>query len=224
MDSIDQFFDFIKRGEHALVNLNPHFVLVPTYPRMMPLFVHAVYRGDNFYTHALLPYSQIPLPAYLWCENTLCNRTEVLGYLMVSTPSAARAPARKSSSVTGTMPTATGFLRTRFVDLERTAFDTQAVEFSNGLCRVIFRPEFHESVTARAARLPLGDNAGRDRLIALPYKQLQQALIGNAVRQTSYVKLCHMLSSVLTGSTARYTQKPAGLAGTPRSMLCCLCA
>jgi hypothetical protein len=77
MDTIDQFFDFIKRGEHALVNLNPHFVLVTTYPRMMPLFVHAVYGGDNFYTHALLPYSQIPLPAYLWCENTLCNRTEV---------------------------------------------------------------------------------------------------------------------------------------------------
>jgi hypothetical protein len=63
MDSIDQFFDFIKRGEHALVNLNPHFVLVPTYTSMMPLFVHAVYGGDNFYTHALLPYSQIPLPA-----------------------------------------------------------------------------------------------------------------------------------------------------------------
>jgi hypothetical protein len=34
------------------------------------------------------------------------------------------------------MPTATGFLRTRFVDLERTAFDIQAVEFSNGLCRI----------------------------------------------------------------------------------------
>lgn len=74
MDSIDQFFDFIKRGEHALVNLDPHFVLVPTYTSMMPLFVHAVYGGDNFYTHALLPYSQIPLPVYPWRENSLCNR------------------------------------------------------------------------------------------------------------------------------------------------------
>lgn len=100
------------------------------------------------------------------------------------------------------MPTAMGFLRTRFVDLERTAFHTRAVEFSNGLCRVIFRPEFHESVTARAARIPVRDNVGRDRLIALPEKQLQQALIGNAVRQTSYVKLCHMLSSVLMGPPA----------------------
>src|SRR6516165_8229189 len=113
-----------------------------------------------------------------------------LGQVVVSTSTAARSPA------TETIATATGFLRTRFVDLERTTFDIQAVEFSNGLCRVIFRPEFHESVTARAARVPIRDNAGRDRLIALPGKQLQQALIGNAVRQTSYIKLCHMLSSV----------------------------
>jgi len=104
------------------------------------------------------------------------------------------------------MPTATGFLRTRFVDLERAAFDTQAIAFSNGLCRVIFRPEFHESVTARAARLPLRETR-RDRSIARPYKQLQQALIRNAVWQTSYVKLCHLLSSVLIGSNARHARK-----------------
>ena len=79
MDSIDQFFDFIKRGKHALVNLNPHFVQVPIYTRMMPLFVHAVYGGDNFYTHVLLPYRQIPLPAYPRRENTLCNRNRGLG-------------------------------------------------------------------------------------------------------------------------------------------------
>src|SRR5215469_8834494 len=56
MDSVDQFFDFVERGEHALINLNPHFVLVPIYTRIMPLFVHAVYSGDNFYTHILLPH------------------------------------------------------------------------------------------------------------------------------------------------------------------------
>jgi len=56
MESIDQFFDLVERGEHALVNLNPHFVLVPIYTRIMPLFIHAVYSGDNFYTHVLLPY------------------------------------------------------------------------------------------------------------------------------------------------------------------------
>ena len=26
--SIDQFFDFLERSEHALVNLNPHFALM----------------------------------------------------------------------------------------------------------------------------------------------------------------------------------------------------
>ena len=56
MESVDQFFDFVERGEHALVNLNPHLVLVPTYARTMPLFVHAVYSGNNFYTHILLPH------------------------------------------------------------------------------------------------------------------------------------------------------------------------
>jgi len=79
MDSVDQFFDFIKRGEHALVNLNPHFVLVPIYTRIMPLFVHAVYCGDNFYTHLLLPYSKIPLSAYPQRENVLCSPCRGLG-------------------------------------------------------------------------------------------------------------------------------------------------
>src|SRR5262250_1701935 len=120
------------------------------------------------------------------------TETEDFAYLIVSTTAAAT-PARKSSSVTGTMPTATGFLRTRFVDLERAAFDIHAVEFSNGPFRIIFRPEFHESITARAARISIGDYAGGDRLIALLGKQLQQALISNVVRQ--------MQSSVLIGST-----------------------
>src|SRR5215467_13817459 len=72
MDSIDQFFDFIKRGEHALVNLNPHFVLVPIYTRIMALFVHAVYGGDNFYTHHCSRKIN-SLSAYPQRENILCN-------------------------------------------------------------------------------------------------------------------------------------------------------
>jgi hypothetical protein len=57
MDPSHQFFDFIERGKHGLVNLNPHFIPVPIHTRMMPVFVHAVYGGDNFYTHVLLlPY------------------------------------------------------------------------------------------------------------------------------------------------------------------------
>jgi hypothetical protein len=65
MGSIDEFFDFMKRDQHALVNLHPHFVLVPTQARTMPLFVHAVYRSDDFYTHVLPP-ADISLSAYLY--------------------------------------------------------------------------------------------------------------------------------------------------------------
>jgi hypothetical protein len=48
-DSINQFFDFLERGEHALVNLNPHLVLMPRHMRIMPQFVHAVYGGNDLY-------------------------------------------------------------------------------------------------------------------------------------------------------------------------------
>ena len=54
MDPVDQFFDFVERGEHALVNLNPLFALMPTYMHFMPLFVHTVYRRYDFYTHVSL--------------------------------------------------------------------------------------------------------------------------------------------------------------------------
>src|SRR6516164_9823898 len=142
MDSIDQFFDFVERGEHALINLNPHFVLVPIYTRIVPLFVHAVYGSDNFTltycSHTYKFRCRRTRSAKIYCA----TRTEDLGQLVVSTSTAARSPARESPPATRTITIATGFLRTRFVDLERTALDIQAVEFSNGLCRVIFRPEF----------------------------------------------------------------------------------
>ena len=73
MDSIDQFFDFIKRGEHTLVNLNPHFVLVPEYTGIVSLFVHTVYRSDDFYTHTLLQDRRVPLSAHSQREDLLCN-------------------------------------------------------------------------------------------------------------------------------------------------------
>ena len=56
-----------------MVNLNPHFVLVPINTRIMPLFVHAVYSGGNFHTHVLLPFRLIPLSAYLQHEDILCD-------------------------------------------------------------------------------------------------------------------------------------------------------
>jgi hypothetical protein len=54
MHSIDEIFNFIEGGKHALVNLNPHFALEPTHTRMMPLFVHAVDGRDKFCAHVLL--------------------------------------------------------------------------------------------------------------------------------------------------------------------------
>ena len=64
----------------------------------------------------------------------------------------------------------------------------------------------HQGHTVSGAG-PIGDRAGRDRPIALLGKQLQQALIADAVRQTSYVKLCDLLACVLIGSSARHARK-----------------
>src|SRR6516165_5548450 len=116
--------------------------------------------------------------------------------LVVSTSSSPRSAARKSSSATRTIA-ATGFLLACFVDLKLTAFDIQTVKFSNGSCRVISRPEFDESETSGTARFPFGDNAGGGRPIDLRGEQLQQALIGHAKRQISYIEFCHLRSSVL---------------------------
>src|SRR5215831_21248739 len=103
MDSIDQFFDFIKRGEHALVNLNPRFVLVPIYTSIMPLFVHAVYSGDNFHTHVLLRTDKFRCRRTHGTKIYCAIQAVWLGQLVVSTSPAPRSPARKSSSATGTI-------------------------------------------------------------------------------------------------------------------------
>ena len=80
MDSIDQFFDFVERGKHAPVNLNPRFVSVPIYTRLMPLFVHAVYRGDNFYTHVSAPVQMKSVASGAGSAKIYCaTRTEDLG-------------------------------------------------------------------------------------------------------------------------------------------------
>jgi hypothetical protein len=54
MDSVNQFLDFEERGEHALVDLNPYFTLMPIEMRVVTSSVHAVYCGNNLYTHVLL--------------------------------------------------------------------------------------------------------------------------------------------------------------------------
>ena len=55
MQAIDQFFDFLERSEHALVNLNPHLALVLVYVRFVAPFVHPIYCSNDFYTQVLAP-------------------------------------------------------------------------------------------------------------------------------------------------------------------------
>src|SRR5215831_7671931 len=120
-------------------------------------------------SHSRISPKQIPPSADSPRGDLLCNPDR--GELVASTSTAARSPSRISSPATGTIAITTGFLRTRFINHERTAFDVQAVEFPNGVCRVIFRPEFHKSKTFRTAGVPIHDHAGRDRPITLPGKQ-----------------------------------------------------
>ena len=58
MQAIDQFFDFLERSEHALVNLNPLFALMPTYMHFMPLFVHTVLSPLRLLHSRLPPYDE----------------------------------------------------------------------------------------------------------------------------------------------------------------------
>jgi len=59
MNPIDQFFNFVERCEHALVNLHPYFALMFIEMDIMAALLHAVYCGNNFYAQVLLPYRQI---------------------------------------------------------------------------------------------------------------------------------------------------------------------
>src|SRR5262249_22666848 len=54
MYPINQFFDFLERGEHAMVNLHPYFALKLVQMCIMSELVHAVYSGNNFHTHVSL--------------------------------------------------------------------------------------------------------------------------------------------------------------------------
>src|SRR5215471_9313821 len=107
MNPIDQFFNFAKRCEHALVNLHPDFALMFIKTGIVAAFLHAVYCGNHFYAQVLLPCWQIPPSERL-------------------VASTASAPARKSSSATrttaATTAITTGFLWTSLVDLERSTF------------------------------------------------------------------------------------------------------
>ena len=56
MNPIDQLFNFVERCEHAPVNLYPYFALMFIEMGIMAVFLHAVYRGNDFYAQILLPY------------------------------------------------------------------------------------------------------------------------------------------------------------------------
>src|SRR5262245_57274165 len=104
-------------------------------------------------------------------------------------PAAAASPAtppRKSP------PAATGFLRTRFVDLQRTAIHVQTVEFSNGLYRVAFGSELHESETPRLARFSIANNTCRNHFVAFLVEQLEQAFVRHVIGEISYIEFCHV--------------------------------
>src|SRR6516165_2649122 len=122
------------------------------------------------------------------------------GQLVTSASPAPRSPAGKSAAAIKTIAT-TRFLRTRFVDHQRTTIDVHAVEFANSLCRVVSWPEFDESETPRPARFPIGDNVCGDCPIALLAEQLQQAVISHAIREISYIEFCHKASFVLCSAT-----------------------
>jgi hypothetical protein len=128
---------------------------------------------------------------------TDCEHEQLLhGGLVAPTPSASTPSTRKSSSATA-VSTATGLLRTRFVDLKFAAFDIHAIEFADGLCRVDFGPEFDEPETARPAGFPVGDDAGRGYLVSLPDEQLQQAIVSHAEREIPNIEFRHFLSLTL---------------------------
>src|SRR5215510_6426361 len=100
MNPIDQFFNFVERCEHALVNLHPYFALTFVKMGIMAAFLHAVYCCNDVYAQVLLPYREIRRPG--------TNARQ----LVASTSSAPRPPARKPSSATRTTATTTGFLWT----------------------------------------------------------------------------------------------------------------
>ena len=54
MDPIDQFFDFLERCQHALVNLHPYFAVMSIEMRIMAASVHIVYRDNDFYAQDFL--------------------------------------------------------------------------------------------------------------------------------------------------------------------------
>ena len=119
MDPINQLFNFVERCEHALVNFHPYLALMFIEMRIMPTFVHTVYCGNDLYAQVLLLYIQINSTVGVRSARSVSwqPRLVALRQLVISTSSAPGASARKSPSA------ATGFLRTRLVNLERTTFD-----------------------------------------------------------------------------------------------------
>jgi hypothetical protein len=95
------------------------------------------------------------------------------------------------------MGTSTAGFLARFINHERTTVDVQTVKFSNGSGRVITWAKFDEAESTRPASLPVSNNSGRDCVVAFLTKQLEQAFVGHAIREISYIEFCNMHSFVL---------------------------
>ena len=55
MNPIDQFFNFVERCEHALVNLHTYFALMFIEMGIMAAFIKAVYLGKHIYAQVFIP-------------------------------------------------------------------------------------------------------------------------------------------------------------------------
>src|SRR6516162_688819 len=118
---------------------------------------------------------------------------------LVAPAAAATTPttsSRESPSTTTTGSATAGFLAC-FINHERTTVEVQTVKFSDGPGSVITRAKFDEAESTGPARLSVGNNSGRDWLVAFLAEQLEQGFIRHAIGEISYIEFCHMDSFVL---------------------------
>src|SRR5215472_4880183 len=110
------------------------------------------------------------------------------------------ASSRESPSTATTGASTAGFLA-GFINHEGPTVDVQTVKFSNGSRRVITWAKFDEAESTRPASVPVSNNSGRDCLVAFLTKQLEEAFVGHAIREISYIEFCHSGSFVLLCSS-----------------------
>src|SRR5215472_599090 len=119
---------------------------------------------------------------------------------LIAPAATAATPSSRESRSTPTTGTSTAGFLACFINHERTTVDVQTVKFSDGPGRIITRAKFDEAESTRPARLPVSNNSGRDCLVAFFTEQPEQAFVGHAIREISYIEFCHKDSFVLSCS------------------------